>query len=155
MYVDAAVDADDRTAHNDAPALILVVIMRASLDHVRPASILLGLTRRHSAVSPTRFLALTPSGRVRVAIVSPVLVSAASLPRAIVVIGAGGVRVSFPLSLGTIRPCSRRAQSNATGKDNDSEPMFAHIFPDSQPWFVPGQSMLRSPGLHVTSVPGP
>src|SRR5512147_1456303 len=102
---------DNRTAHNDPSHFILVVVVGADFDDVAPAAILLGLAGRQSAISPTRFPAVTPSRRARATIVGSVLVSAAALPIVIAFVAISvGVRVTlaFSFSFRTIRQSSRR-----------------------------------------------
>src|SRR5205807_9081077 len=42
----AAVNLKDGTAHDDLPTLVLIIVMRSALIHVRPASVFLGLAGR-------------------------------------------------------------------------------------------------------------
>src|SRR5215469_14797441 len=69
-----------RTANDDFPLRVLIVIVGPTLVNIGAAAVLLRLAGRHSAIAPAGFLALAPARRARVAAVGAVFVSALLLP---------------------------------------------------------------------------
>src|SRR6516162_1670000 len=77
----------DRAPHQDAPILLLIVIVGASLIRVGSAAILFGLPGRQPAISPASLFAMTPSWwALLAAAVRAVFVPVALLPALIVVV---------------------------------------------------------------------
>src|SRR5271166_4442360 len=100
-----ALHDDAWTPDDDHPVVILVIVVGTALIDVGPASVLLGLARRHSTVAPSCLRSVTPSrGTLIRIIVSAVLVSIALLPSLVgTVVAVRGVRISFSLGLPILR----------------------------------------------------
>src|SRR5215470_2599982 len=84
VNVHTAVNLNDWAAHDDPSRVILVVVVGTVLINVSLTTILLGLARRQSTISPAGLLSATPSRRTLV--VSAVFVSITALPALIIVI---------------------------------------------------------------------
>jgi hypothetical protein len=82
------VNDDGGPANDDAIIVIAIVVVSATLMHVRPAAILFGLPRRQAAVTPTYATATHPAGRTAVTIVTVVFVAAAALPTVVIAVAA-------------------------------------------------------------------
>jgi hypothetical protein len=92
VNIHISVKMDRWTADDDAPLLVLVIVVGAALINVSAASVLLRLAWRHTAIAPASLLAATPSWWTPILVaVSAVLVPVAPFP-ALVIVKISGTR---------------------------------------------------------------
>jgi hypothetical protein len=97
MNVHAAVNLNDWATDDDPSRVVLIVVVGTALINVCLTTVLLGLARRQSTISPAGLLSVTPSWRVLV--VSAVFVSFTAFPALVVILIEVLVSVLVLLSL--------------------------------------------------------
>src|ERR1700722_15633988 len=104
---------------------ILVIVVRAALINVSPATVLLGLTGRQAAISPPSFLTVTPSGGMSVMVaISSIFKSVAMLPTPVII--NVGMLVAVMLFISVIRH-HRRAEAQGHDQSDDCKLQYPHV----------------------------
>lgn len=85
--VHTAVNLNDWASDENTAGIVLIVVVRAALINVRSAAVLLGLAGRHSAITPSRLLPVTPSRRAAVTVtIAASFVTVATFPALVVIV---------------------------------------------------------------------
>jgi hypothetical protein len=114
--IHASMYRDGWPSNNDLAAIIFIVVMRPPLVHVGTASILFRLSRRHPAVSPTRFLSVFPRDwHFTSIVVHTVFVAVAPIPIPIIIIVLVAMRLPVALPVFFALPMigARHRRTNA------------------------------------------